>query len=162
MTLTEEAKYRQEIGHLWSRVKVYEDQLIEAQKREDKLREVLELLARLGGIGGEYGNSEGNMIARQALLTDTPGEVSPSLSETLANLRALISDEGMILDTPDEYVTIRREDLDTVIAEKVENPWEWSAAINRLKAARQSTPAKCPAQDQTVQPAMRDASEMGK
>jgi hypothetical protein len=28
----------------------------------------LEKIARLGGTGGEYGNSEGNMIARQALL----------------------------------------------------------------------------------------------
>lgn len=36
-------------------------------EENDKMREALEQLARLGGVGGEYGNSEGNRIAQAAL-----------------------------------------------------------------------------------------------
>lgn len=37
------------------------------QAEIERLREVLERLARLGGRNGHYGNSEGNDIARAAL-----------------------------------------------------------------------------------------------
>jgi len=46
------------------------DTLAESERRRKELVKALEKLARLGGIAGAYGNSEGNMIALAALASN--------------------------------------------------------------------------------------------
>ena len=44
-----------------------EGRIAELEKENDRLKGVLEELARLGGPPGQYGNSTGNEIAKRAL-----------------------------------------------------------------------------------------------